>query len=193
MFHRIKLMAAAASIFTLAGVANAQVVTAEADILFESTVVKACGIGSPDTTALNLADLTGADGKLTAANTGSTTLATATISGAWCNAPHAVTIKASPMALQSVPVYAQPAYMARKLTYDATLVGWGADLTNRPLVVDNLATRNVGSEFAPASSQIQLNVSKLQTLTAAGVEEAGLMLEVGTYKGTVTITLTAEN
>ena len=190
MFHRLKLTVAAVALLA-PGAALAQ--TATGEIGLSSTVIKSCGLGAPAQTVLNLLDLSGADGRLDQSKRSTSTLASTVIADAWCNAPHSLTLDARPMSLQQTRSYAQPAYMAREITYDAKLVGWPATLTRRPKTGDDGVSIEFPGAFAPSSPGLVLNVSHLETLTAAKAEDPALMLEAGTYKGTVTITLATVN
>ncbi len=191
MFHRLKLVIAGAALLALPGIAQAQ--TASNQINLNSTVSIACGMGTPDTTRIDLLDLTAPNGTLDPAKTGTTVLGTATIADAWCNTPHTLSLESTAMTLQRNLPYALPAYMARRVTFDARLVGWFVNTTIRPHNDNDLVTIEVPQAFAAQSPGLRLNVSKLQTLNLANSEAAGLMLEPGFYLGTVTITLAAAN
>ncbi|RYD65309.1 MAG: hypothetical protein EOP58_07815 [Sphingomonadales bacterium] len=191
MFHRIKLAAFAAAALAAPSAALAQ--TSSSDIQLSSTVAGACALGAPSLTVLNLQDLTGSEGTLDSSKTGSAVLASTVIANAWCNAPHSVKLQATPMALQSTPAYAQPSYMARLVTYNARLIGWPVNLTRRPKTGDDEVSIEFGGAYAPPEPGLKLEVSDLETLTAGRVETPNLMLEVGNYKGTVTITLATVN
>lgn len=191
MFHRLKLTVAAASMLVVPNTALAQ--TVSSDINLSSTVSGACGLGVPAQTVLNLLNLSGSDGRLDSSKRSTSTLASTVISDAWCNAPHSLTLDAKPMALQETRSYAQPVYMAREITYDAKLVGWPVTLVRRPKTGDDGVSIEMPGPYAPVSPGLVLNVSHLETLTAGKVEDASLMLEPGTYKGTVTITLATVN
>src|SRR3546814_12241273 len=95
---------------------------------------------------------------------------------------------ATPMELQNLPAYAQPAYMARKVTYDATLIGWSSPLGVRPHNGGDLAFLPpvAGAHDAPAPG-LELQISALATLNQNNVEQTDLRLEVGEERGTVTI------
>jgi hypothetical protein len=188
MFHRLKLVMAGAALLALPGVANAQ---ASQEVALNSTVNGACGLGTPDASILDLHDLTGPDGTLDAAKTGNTVLATATIADAWCNAPHTLSLESTAMTLQRTVPYAQPAYMARRVTYNATLLGWPVGAVIRPRNDHDLATMIIDHAYAAPAAGLRLQISKLQTLATGNTEQAGLMLEPGFYLGTVTITLAA--
>ena len=190
MIDRLKLALAGAALLAMPGVAHA----ASAEILLDSTVEGACGVGSPDYTELDLHDLTGPDGLLDGAKTGAQVLATATIADAWCNTAHNLKMTAYPMALEHTPPYAQPAYLARRVTYDAQLVGWPIGITVRPRGGGDTTTLGpVNSAFAAPAPGLQLRISNLETLNTGNAEQANLMLEPGSYRGTVTITLAVAN
>lgn len=190
MSHRFKLVIAGAAALAMPGIAQAD--TASSEIELSSTVLSACQLGTPDVTEINLLDLTGPDGKLSAAKTQDVTQGTAVIANAWCNGPHTLSMRTWPMALTRQISYGQPANMARKVTYTARLIGMSdAPLGGRPAFGGDLAFVDNPGARAAGSSGLRLNISKLQTLTAANQEQAGLMLEYGEYRGTVTITLAA--
>jgi hypothetical protein len=188
MLHRLKLVMTGAALLALPGIAQAQ---ASNQIQLNSTVAGACGLGAPDTDVINLHDLTGPDGTLDAAKTGSAVLGTATIADAWCNAPHTLSLESTAMTLQRNVPYAQPAYMARRVTYNATLLGWAVGTIIRPRNDHDLATFLIDHAYAAPAAGLRLQISKLQTLATGNTEQAGLILEPGFYLGTVTITLAA--
>lgn len=188
MFHRLGWLMAGSVLLALPGTAQAQ---AAAEIRLNSTIGGSCGLGTPDASVLDLHDLTGPDGLLDPVKLGNTILATATIADAWCNTPHTLSLQSTAMTLQQTVPYAQPAYMARRVTFNARLVGWPFTATIRPRNDNDLVTLDVPSPYAAPSPGLQLQISKLQTLTPGGAEQAGLMLEPGSYLGTVTITLAA--
>jgi hypothetical protein len=192
MFHRLNMTIAAAALLVVPGVAAAQT-TATGHIAVNSTVAGACGLGAPAQAVLDLHDLSGTDGRLDSSKRSSAVQATTVIADAWCNTPHSLTFAAKPMSLQETRTYAQPSYMARDITYDATLVGWPVDLSRRPKSGDDDVSIAMHGAYAPASPGLVLNISRLETLTAAKVEDSTLMLEAGHYKGTVTITLATTN
>ncbi len=191
MFHRFKLAMVGAALLVLPGVAQAQ--SASNQINLNSTVSVACGMGTPDTNRIDLLDLTGPGGTLDPAKTGTTVLGTATIEDAWCNTPHTLSLQSTAMTLQRSVPYAQPAYMARRVTFDARLTGWFINTTIRPHNDNDLVSFEVPQAFAAQAPGLRLNVSKLQTLNLVNTETPGLMLEHGFYLGTVTITLAALN
>src|SRR3546814_11720179 len=86
-------------------------------------------MGTPVSDEIDVGDLSGPDGTLDGSLTGAMVQGNSTIiADAWCNTSHKLTMTATPMELQNLPAYAQPAYMARKVTYDATLIGWSSPL-----------------------------------------------------------------
>jgi len=191
MLDHLKFVVAAIGALAVPTLAHA----AEKQINITGEVSGACGVGSPDVTEINLYDLTGPNGMLDPGKLGTTVLGRATISDAWCNTPHSLVMEATPMTLTRAVTYAQPSDMARKVTYDARLTGWGNyPFTGRPRGgSDRYAMGPMLSPWAASSPGLVLEVSKLQTLTPAGTEQPNLMLEYGEYRGTVTITLTTEN
>lgn len=191
MFHRFKLVIAGVALLAVPGVALAQ--SASNQVTLSSTVTGACGLGAPDTTPINLQDLTGPDGLLDPAKTGTTVLGTSTIADAWCNSPHTLSLESSAMTLQESRAYAQPAYMARRVTFDARLVGWPFTAIIRPRNDNDRTTLEVPGAYAAPAPGLRLQISRLQTLSLTNTEQPNLMLENGSYLGTVTITLTAAN
>ncbi len=193
--HRILLTAGIAALI-VPGAAQANDVSQQVDI--GATVAGACGMGSPDTTQINLGTLNDSQGKLKAslANAGIVS-GSAYIADAWCNAPHKLSIQATPMVLQNTPSYSQPAYMSRRLTYQATLQNWavGQGIGIRPLGGSDTGFSTFTEARAAVAPGLKLEISDLETLTGetgVGTEEPGLMLETsqsGLYRGTVTITL----
>src|SRR3546814_1836576 len=90
-------------------------------------------MGTPVSDEIDVGDLSGPDGTLDGSLTGAMVQGNSTIiADAWCNTSHKLTMTATPMELQNLPAYAQPAYMARKVNYDATLIGWSSPLGVRP-------------------------------------------------------------
>jgi hypothetical protein len=81
--------------------------------------------------------------------------------------------------------------MARRVTFNAKLIGWSSSVTVRPHNDNDLFTIDILSAYAAPGPGLQLQISKLQTLATGNTEQAGLMLEPGNYLGTVTITLAA--
>jgi hypothetical protein len=188
MLHRLKFVIAGAALLAWPNMGQTQ---ASNQIQLSSTVGGACGLGSPDTDVIDLHDLTGPDGTLDPAKTGNAVLGVATIADAWCNAPHTLSLESTAMTLQRSIPYAEPAYMARRVTYNATLLGWPVGTVIRPRNDHDLATIIIDHAYAAPAAGLRLQISKLQTLAAGNTEQAGLMLEPGSYLGTVTITLAA--
>lgn len=187
MTPRPILVITGTAMLCMTGVAHAQTASAQIDI--SSTVIGACGLGAPNTTVINLGDLTGGNGLLDPSKKVTTTLGTATIADAWCNTSHSLTIEGQPMTLQRTVLYAQPTYMTRHITFDAKLVGWPVGVNFRPRGGADRASIDVYSAHAAPSLGLRLNISNLETLTAGRVEQPGLMLEHGNYKGVITVTL----
>lgn len=189
MFHRRKLLMAGLAVLAMPGIAHADSVSQQIDL--DSTVAGACGMGNPASDVIDLHDLTGPDGTLANSLTGTGVSGSTVIANAWCNTAHKLSMRATPMALEVVPVYAQPSYMARKITYDATLKNWLplTDLELRPNGGTDLASLPYGAARAAQSPGLTLEISNLETLNLGGAEQPGLMLEAGDYRGTVTITL----
>src|SRR5690606_23865011 len=136
-------------------------------ITINGDVEKACVIGQPTLTTLNIGDMTGADGRITPALAGASVAVSTTIDSAWCNAPSTLSLDGSPMALTPAPGYATPAGFARLVTYDATLTGWPTALVDRPLNGDAAKTTDASSAHA-ATPSLTLEISALEALDAAG-------------------------
>ncbi|MCW0196764.1 hypothetical protein [Sphingopyxis sp.] len=193
--HRILLMAGIAALI-VPGAVQANEVSQRVDI--GATVTGACGMGSPGTTEINLGTLNDSQGKLKASLASASIVSGSTyIADAWCNAPHKLSIKATPMVLEDTPGYSQPAYMSRRLTYQATLQNWvaGQGIGIRPLGGSDTGTSTFTEARAAVAPGLKLEISDLETLSGesgVGTETPGLMLETsqsGLYRGTVTITL----
>lgn len=187
MFHRLKLVTVGVAALAVSGAAHANEVSSQVNI--GATVVGACSLGSPNITEIDLGDLSGPDGLLAAPLKASTTVGTAVIADAWCNTSHRLTIEGQPMTLETAKPYAQPAYMTRHITFDAKLIGWAAPVGFRPRSGSDQAFLEWPEARAAPASGLRLNISKLETLTAARAEQPNLMLEAGTYRGRVTVTL----
>jgi len=174
----------------LAAPLAAQAQTTQSSVVnLSGDVVKACVLGDPDVSEMNLGDLTGPDGKLTAALISAAISANTEIPIAWCNAPSVISINASPLALVNAPAYSTPPGFARLITYTAALTGWGpTDLTDRPIVGDSAKT--AAASEARAADPLGLEVSSLATLDAAGTVENSVFLEAGAYSATIVIGLT---
>jgi len=190
MTYRFKLVIAGAALAAFPSAAHAQ---ASQEIVLNSTVDLSCGIGTPTSTVIDLQDLTGPDGLLDPAKTGSSTIGTTTILDTWCNGPSEMRLVPYPMTLQRSPPYAQPATMTRQLTYNARFIGWGDPVTLRPRNGGDATIKEAEFARAAPATGIQINVSGLQSQKPNGDEQAGLMLEHGDYRGYVEITLTAGN
>lgn len=192
--HRILLMAGIAALIVPSAV-QANEVSQQVDI--GATVTGACGMGSPGTTEINLGTLNDSQGKLKASLASGSVSGSTYIADAWCNAPHKLSIKATPMVLEDTPAYSQPAYMSRRLTYQATLQNWvaGQGIGIRPLGGSDTGSTTFSEARAAVAPGLKLEISDLETLTGetgVGTESPGLMLETsqsGLYRGTVTITL----
>lgn len=187
MFHRRKLLMAGLAVLAIPGIAHADTASQQIDI--DATVDGACGMGDPASEVIDLHDLTGPDGTLAANLTGTGVSGSTTIADAWCNTPHRLTMQATPMTLEVTPIYPQASYMARQLAYDAKLTGWPGSLGVRPRGGGDDAFTEVDGARAAPSPGLLLEISNLETLNPGGTEQAGLMLEAGGYRGTVTITL----
>jgi len=159
-----------------------------ATVHLTANVAEACVVGEPDTTTLNLGDLTGSNGLITSDLASVTTFSTA-IETAWCNTPSKMTLSGDPMALTTTPGYSTPAGFARLVTYDATLEGWPAPILIRPLVLD---TSNDASANTAHASQLDLVISKLAAVDGTGAESTTAVLEAGGYAGAITISVAAE-
>lgn len=158
-------------------------------ITLSGEVPKTCVIGQPTTVTLNLNDMTGADGRITAVLAGAAASASTTIDNAWCNTPSVLSLNADPLALSQTPPYATPAGFARLVTYDATLSGWPAALVDRPFVGDTAKTT---SALSPHAAQLTLEISMLEALSASGEAANPLaVLEAGSYSGSVTVSVAA--
>lgn len=168
--------------------AHAQVQSSTVNL--SGDVAKACVLGDPDVTEMNLGDLTGPDGKLTSALISAAISASTEIPIAWCNAPSVISIDASPLALVDTPAYATPAGFARLITYTAALTGWGTTLTDRPVVNDSAKTASAAE--ARAADPLGIEVSSLSTLNDAGTAENSVFLEAGDYSATIVIGLTVQ-
>lgn len=180
-------LAAAIAAFATPLAAHAQV--AETIVDLEGIVGQACVIGSPTTVNLNLGDLTGTDGRIAAALTGSSTIAGTTIDTAWCNGPGTLSLAATPLALTPAPSYATPNGFARFVTYNADLTGWTSALQVRPSDDSNPAD-NSAANAAAYANPLTLGISSLATLNATGsAANSGQILEAGAYTASVTVSI----
>lgn len=182
-----RLLIAASALALIAGQAHA----AESQtIVINGNVVQACVLGAPSLATINLGDMTGADGKLTTALVSSTSASPSgqvNIPEAWCNSPSTLTISATSLDLTVTPAYSTPAGFSRKLTYNAQASGWPTTIIYRPATnFSPTASAATGALLAP----IDIKIYDLETLNAAGTGESpGLVLEAGSYAGTVQLTL----
>ncbi|MBN8551630.1 MAG: hypothetical protein J0L52_01885 [Caulobacterales bacterium] len=162
-----------------------------ADIQIDAHVTQSCVLGSPSATELDLGDLTGPDGRLSAALASGAPSLTTTIDVAYCNTPSTLSLDASPLGLDVTPGYTTPAGFARLITYDATLTGWPTVLVDRPVVGDSAKTALAPA--AHAASTLHLSISRLETLNAAGTgANASAVVEAGSYSGTIIIGITVQ-
>jgi len=189
MLHRRTLLMAGLATLAAPGNAHANSVSQQIDI--GATVAGACGMGNPDDEIIELGDLTDPDGTLKGDLTSASASGSTIIPDAWCNTPHKLTMEATPMTLQAPPAYAQPSYMARKVTYWARLKNWSpmGAISLRPHGGSDQSENEFNSALAAQSGGLTLEISQLETLNQSNNEVSNLMLEVGDYKGTVTITL----
>lgn len=159
--------------------------------ILNGQVPQACALSAPGETVLDLQDLTGPDGRLTAALLSSATAVQTEIPNAWCNTPSILSVDAGPLNLGAgAPAYATPNGFSRLLTYDATLSGWPADIVHRPLV-GALPTATAAANAH--ANTLNLTIASLQTLNAAGTAEAaGLVLEAGGYSAEIAISVTVQ-
>lgn len=191
MSNPFKVAVAAAALLAAPGIAQAQ---ASSDIALSSTVAGACGLGAPTIAVIDLLDLTGPDGRLDPSKTSDTMiLGSSAIQNAWCNSPSTLEFSTRAMELQSPPSYAQPSYMSRDITYSARLVGWSDPVSRRPKSGDDIVILEKLGAYAAPNTGLVIEVRNLETLTASKVEQPNLMLEAGSYKGTVKITLAPVN
>lgn len=182
----IALAASAALIAPLA----AQAQDASSTVTINGTVEEACVVGQPSQVALTIGDMTGPDGRITAALASAAVAQSAEITNAWCNAPSILSLDGSPMALSPVPAYSTPVGFARLVTYDATLTGWPDELADRPLVGDAAKTTAAASAHA---TTLLLEISALEALDAAGAAaNTTAVLEAGGYAGSVVIAVSVQ-
>jgi len=192
MFHRRTLLMAGLATLAAPGIAHANSVSQEIDI--SSTVAGACGMGNPGQEEINVGDMTDADGLLDSRLRGAMVDDNyVVIPNAWCNTPHKLTMAMTPMTLQDPPPYAQPSYMARDVTYTASLKNWApapaGPMTLRVHGPSGETSSTYLSALAARNDGLTLEISQLAALNQSYGENQNLMLEVGSYKGTVTITL----
>lgn len=185
---RIAFAASAAALAMVPFAAHAQ--SASNTINLSGEVEKTCVLGNPDVSELNLGDLTGDDGKLDPALIGAALSAETVIPVAWCNAPSVMTLDAAPLSLVTPPAYATPASFSRLITYTATLGGWAAPLSDRPVLSDS--AKAVSAPAAHAADPLHIGISNLATLDAAGAGEVSAFLEAGAYSATIVIGLSVQ-
>ena len=190
MRHKLFLLAAAI-VATAPAAAFAQSASQQSTIALEANVDQACVLGNPSVAELSLGDLTGPDGRIAAALAGASPAGVATIDVAWCNAPSTLSLDAAPLSLDVVPGYATPTGFSRLITYDATLTGWPASLVDRPVVGD--AAKTTQAAAAHAASALELSISRLEALNAAGSgANSTAVIEAGTYTGAIVIGITVQ-
>jgi len=171
--------------------AQAQTANESSTVTLTASVQKVCVIGEPAQSTLTIGDLTGPDGRITATLAGSATAVSTSIDNAWCNTPSTLSLNGAPMALTVTPGYVTPNGFARLLTFDATLVGWPANIVDRPLVGD--AAKTTSAATPHAASSLVLNISALEALNAGGTAaNNGAVLEAGSYSGSVVIAVAAQ-
>jgi hypothetical protein len=189
MKHR--LLPCALALALLPAAALAQSSTASSTVTLTSDVDKVCAIGQPTQVTLSLDDLTGPDGRVSAALASSAVAASTEIENVWCNAPSILSLNAAPMALLQPFMPLTPPGFTRLLTYDATLTGWPAPLVDRPLVGDTPKTTT--ADHAQVGPNLVLSISSLEALNAAGTAaNTNAVLESGTYSGQITIGVTVQ-
>lgn len=188
-----KLILALAATAALAAPMAAQ--AENSAVTINGAVQKACVIGTPDSITLVLGDMTGADGRISAAMASSAVSASTTIANAWCNAPSILTVDAEPLKLSQTPGYDTPPGFARLVTYNAALQGWSGPVHDRPIV--GSAGTPVSAANAYASAGLTLQITTLEALDAAGTVGAGSgptapVLEAGAYSGVVVISVATQ-
>lgn len=186
-----RLLIAASMLALAAGQAQAQ--DTESTVLVNGEVTAACVMGSPSAAEVNLGDMTGPDGKLLSALTGSSSAApaaTVQLPDSWCNAPNTLTIEGSALTLTAPPAYSSPVGFTRHITYSAEADGWSSLAIHRPAVDLNPTTVTATEALA---EDVDLKIYDLETLDGAGsTESAGLILEAGSYAGLVQLTLAVD-
>lgn len=181
---RIIFAVSAIALMGLPMAAHAQ--SASSTVTISGEVEQACTLGAPSAAELNLGDITGADGRLAPGLAQSTTIAVA-----WCNTPSEMTLAAEPLSLVTPPGYTTPTGFSRLITYDATLTGWPASLVDRPVVGD--AAKTTQAAAAHAASELELSISRLEALNAAGSgANSTAVIEAGTYTGAIVIGITVQ-
>ncbi len=184
----IALAASVAALLATPLAAHAQ--AANSTVTLTGEVEKACVLGDPDTAELELGDLTGDDGRLDPGLVGAGVAAFTAIPVAWCNAPSVISLDAAPLSLVTPPAYSSPAGFSRLITYTADLGGWFDALSDRPIIGDSAKTSPASS--AHAANPLEIEISDLATLDAAGTTEADAFLEAGAYSATIIIGLSVQ-
>ncbi len=183
-----RLLIAASALALFAGQAHAE--TASQAIVINGDVEEACVLGAPSQSTINLGDMTGADGKLTTALTSSTSASPAgqvQIPEAWCNSPSTLAISATSLNLTATPPYSTPAGFSRNITYNAQATGWPAPAIFRP---GTNVSPTQSAATAALLAPIDIKIYDLDTMDATGASESpGLVLEAGSYAGTILLTL----
>lgn len=163
---------------------------AQVTVNLTGTVNEQCALGIPDLVVLNLMDLTGPDGRLTAELLSATPKVQTDIPNAWCNMPSTLKIEAAPLSQAVAPGYNTPAGFSRLLTFDAVLEGWPAEIRHRPLLGSAASTTSANT---PHAHDLTLSIASLQTLNADGASEAaGLVVEAGAYSTEIVISVGAQ-
>lgn len=171
------------------GLSYAQTTEQTQTITVNGTVAPACTLGAPASATLDLGALTGTDGKLKSALTGTNAVVETSIANAWCNTPNKITLKSSPMTT-SAPTLVTPSNFAREIAFTATLGGWNAPVVNTALTADRSVE---GLSTTPqAANPLTVSFSAL-TPVVAGVVKADNFIVAGSYSATVTITLAVNN
>lgn len=155
-------------------------------ISLTADVAKQCAMGVPSSALIALGDLTGPDGRLTPALFSGVAETSVTFTGAWCNAPNTLAVDAEPMMmpLASRPAYSSPVGFSRELTYTAAVEGLATPVSNQAAAGTN---GTVGANASAYSADLVLRISNLRTLGAGD----NLIVEAGTYTGSVVVTVTA--
>ncbi len=152
-------------------------------------VPKKCMLGAPASTELQLGTLTGADGRLDNAKTGSAVLQSTTISDAWCNTPSRLEVEAQPL-VTVITGYSTPAGFTRTVSYDALLEGWPTAMTVRPFATADSEASETSMAHA---SDLVLSISRLGAVASNGTsDDNSAFLEAGQYRGSVIVTLSVK-
>lgn len=184
MNSKLILLPALAALAT-PGLSYAQASEQSQTITVNGTVAPACTLGAPATATLDLGALTGTDGKLKAALTGTAIAAQTTIANAWCNTPSIITLTSSPLTTPN-PGYARPADFAREIAFTANLTGWSGAVTNTAMAANTSVP--VTSNSAHAADPLGVTFSALTPVVSGGAQPNNF-IEAGAYSATVSITL----